>query len=88
MLKEQPGISSDYKYVTHTLVGTCHYKVNHDLSSKYQDKDSIVITDKQVVTDYDYPSEDNVKNIIKQKVTYEFEKDSDGNYYLKSVNVK
>lgn len=87
-LDQLPGIGTDYVYVSGIPVGTCHYKVSHDISSKYVDEDSILITDNQVVKDYDYTEEENIKTTENQTVTYTFEKDSDGNYYLNNVNVK
>lgn len=87
-LKELPGIDTDYVYVSGIPVGTCHYKVTHNTNAEYLDKDSVMITDNQVVTDYEWPEESQINSTKNQTVTYTFEKDNNGNYYLNSVNVK
>lgn len=87
-LDDLPGVDSDYAYSTGISVGVCHYGITHDTSSEYIDSNSIRIIDKQVVTDYVFGEDNKVNSTKNQTVTYDFKKDSDGNYYLSQVSVK
>jgi hypothetical protein len=87
-LNELHGIETDYAYSSGISVGVCHYGVTHDTNSQYIDNDNIRITDKQVVTDYAWPEEEKINSTKNQIVTYDFKKDSNGNYYLNNITVK
>ena len=88
-LTELPGLDMDYFYAsTGTTAGVCHFGITHDSSSEYIDSNSIRITDNQVVTDYVFGEDNKINSTKNQVVTYDFKKDSDGNYYLDNVTVK
>lgn len=85
---ELPGFKDEYAYTNGIPAGVCHYGVTHDTSSEYIDSNSIRIVDKQVATDYVFGEDNKVNSTKNQTVTYDFKKDSDGNYYLSQVTVK
>ena len=89
-LTELTGFDTDYTYLSGGTQynGSCHYSVTHDLNSKYTDNNVIEITDKQVATDYDALDSSKIASTKNQEVTYTFKKDSAGDYYLSSVNIK
>lgn len=60
--------------------------VKHNVTSEYINTSDIRIIDKQVVSYYNNSFYD-LKS-YEQEVTYDFVKDSEGNYYLSNVNVK
>ena len=85
---ELPGFDTDYAYVSGIPAGVCHYGVTHDTSSEYIDSNTIRITDNQVATDYVFGEDNKINSTKNQVVTYDFKKDSAGNYYLDNVTVK
>ena len=84
---ELPGFSDEYAYTNGIPAPICHYGVTHDTIAHYSDSNSITIIDNQVVTDYSYDHQQ-INSTKNQTVTYDFKKDSDGNYYLSQVSVK
>lgn len=88
----RPLSSYDDEYSYATQIGdppTCRYSIEHDTDSEYLDSNTIRITDKQNITEYGFFEEsDQVKSQKEQTVTYDFKKNTEGNYYLNSVTVK
>lgn len=92
-LNEMPKpYENEYYYASYTSQPeSCDYDVEHNTTSEYIGSSTIRIVDNQNVTEYNFQSEhskDNVKTTKNQTVTYTFEKDNNGNYYLNNVNVK
>ena len=85
---ELPGFKDEYTYTNGIPAGVCHYKVTHNARGSYIDSNSIRITDSQVATDYVFGDDNKINSTKNQTVTYDFKKDSDGNYYLSQVSVK
>lgn len=87
----EPYKELDYTINYYELSGmhpmVCNIETSHNLDVKYGDNKKIIVTDNQNVVEYEFV-DDKVKNEKSQIVTYDFVKDSDGNYYLSNVNVK
>ena len=87
-----PVYDDEYFYGSYTNHPEfCEFYVKHDINSFYLNSSDIRIIDNQNVIEYGYAdshSDDNIKNSKNQTVTYDFVKDSDGNYYLSNVDVK
>ena len=82
------NLKDDYIFWYGHYMGMCSYEVEHDIDTKQTDA-SITITDKQIVKEYndDYEHAE-IKNTTNRIVTYNLNKDKNGNYYLNSVEIK
>lgn len=94
-LSEMPEPYKDAEYLInyYTLTGMhpimCNIETKHNVIAEYNELKNLIITDTQHVTEYGfYEESEQIKSQKEKIVTYTFEKDSDGNYYLDSVNVK
>ena len=86
-----PEYDEDYLYTNlyAYTVAQNYFSIKHDAIVEYVNANSyneIKVTDKQIVTEFIINT--NEKNTKEQEVTYLFKKNSKGNYYLYSVEVK
>lgn len=92
IFNEMPEYADEYHYTSSACCGAvCAFYIEHNITTEIINLSDVRIVDIQKVDEYkwdDELSDYNIKNSKNQTVTYDFVKDSYGNYYLSNVDVK